>query len=81
MLELLLYFDAERLLVLSNIALDNGKLEISKTAMRKGQGKMTTIKLDKNFNIQIHGGERYIERGYDLEGTPRLDTDTVHKIV
>ena len=26
---------------------------------------MTTIKLDKNFDINIHGGEQYIVRGYD----------------
>lgn len=28
---------------------------------------MTTIKLDKNFDINIHGGEQYIVRGYDEE--------------
>ncbi len=32
---------------------------------RKATGSMTTIKLDKNFDINIHGGEQYIERGYD----------------
>lgn len=32
---------------------------------RKGTGTMTTIRLDKNFDINIHGGEQYIERGYD----------------
>ena len=32
---------------------------------RKTMGKMATIKLDKNFDINIHGGEQYIERGYD----------------
>lgn len=28
---------------------------------------MTTIKLDKNFDITIHGGEQLIEQGYDKE--------------
>lgn len=32
---------------------------------RKTRGCMTTIKLDRHFDIQIHGGEKYIERGYD----------------
>lgn len=31
----------------------------------KGTGKMTTIKLDRHFDIAIHGGEEFIERGYD----------------
>lgn len=40
--------------------------ETASTAIkRKGTGTMTTIKLDKNFDINIHGGEQYIERGYD----------------
>lgn len=34
---------------------------------RKGMGTMTTIKLDKNFDIRVHGGEQLIERGYDEE--------------
>ena len=32
---------------------------------RRATGTMTTIKLDKNFDINIHGGEQYIVRGYD----------------
>lgn len=32
---------------------------------RKATSTMTTIRLDKNFDINIHGGEQYIERGYD----------------
>ena len=28
---------------------------------------ITTIKLDKNFDIKIHGGEQFIEQGYDEE--------------
>lgn len=34
---------------------------------RRATGAMTTIKLDKNFDIHIHGGEQFIERGYDEE--------------
>ena len=34
---------------------------------RRATGTMTTIKLDKNFDINIHGGEQYIVRGYDEE--------------
>lgn len=34
---------------------------------RRATGTMTTIKLDKNFDINVHGGEQYIERGYDEE--------------
>ena len=40
--------------------------ETASTAIkRRATGTMTTIKLDKNFDINIHGGEQYIERGYD----------------
>lgn len=34
---------------------------------RRATGSMTTIKLDKNFDVNIHGGEQFIERGYDEE--------------
>lgn len=34
---------------------------------RRVTSAMTTIKLDKNFDINIHGGEQYIIRGYDEE--------------
>ena len=34
---------------------------------RNSVGSMTTIKLDKNFDIKIHGGEQFIEQGYDKE--------------
>lgn len=34
---------------------------------RRSTGTMTTIKLDKNFDVNIHGGEQFIERGYDEE--------------
>lgn len=32
---------------------------------RRTTGTMTTIKLDKNFDINIHVGEQYIVKGYD----------------
>ena len=42
--------------------------ETASTAIkRRAIGTMTTIKLDKNFDINIHGGEQYLERGYDEE--------------
>lgn len=42
--------------------------ETASTAIkRRATGTMATIKLDKNFDINIHGGEQYIERGYDEE--------------
>ena len=34
---------------------------------RKAVFAMTTIKLDKNFDITIHGGEQLIEQGFDKE--------------
>lgn len=34
---------------------------------KKAFGNMTTIKLDGNFDINIHGGEKFIKRGYDEE--------------
>ena len=40
--------------------------ETASTAIkRRATGTMTTIKLDRNFDINIHGGEQYIVRGYD----------------
>ena len=42
--------------------------ETTSTAIkRRATGTMTTIKLDKNFDINIHSGEQYIVRGYDEE--------------
>lgn len=42
--------------------------ETASTAIkRRPTGTMTTIKLNKNFDINIHGGKQYIERGYDEE--------------
>ena len=41
---------------------------ISEQALKKrAKGKMSTIKLDKNFDIKIHGGEEFIEQGFDQE--------------
>ena len=28
---------------------------------------LTTLKLDKNFDVKVHGGEELIERGFDEE--------------
>ena len=48
-----------------NIEIDD-TFETTPTAIkRRATGTMTTIKLDKNFDINIHGGEQYIVRGYD----------------
>lgn len=48
-----------------NIEIDD-TFETDPTAIkRRATGTMTTIKLDKNFDINIHGGEQYIVRGYD----------------
>lgn len=56
---------SENYQVENKLLLDDS-FEISKSAMKKkGLGALTTIKLDKNFDIQIHGGDKYIERGYD----------------
>ena len=51
----------------NNIILD-GEFEVVKAAVKKtSYSTMTTIKLDKNFDIKVHGGGQYIERGYDDE--------------
>lgn len=34
---------------------------------RRVTSMLTTIRLDKNFDLNIHGGEQFIERGYDEE--------------
>lgn len=51
----------------SNVEIDNSFATDSSAIKRKAIGTMTTIKLDKNFDINIHGGEQYIVRGYDKE--------------
>lgn len=45
------------------------EFEVSALAIKKKSvtGSMTTIKLDKNFDVNIHCGEQFIERGYDEE--------------
>lgn len=53
-------FQAER-----DIKIDDSFETSSQALKRKGMGGMTTIKLDKNFDINIHGGEQFLERGYD----------------
>ncbi|MEG0949823.1 MAG: nucleoid-associated protein [Bacteroidales bacterium] len=42
--------------------------EVSEPALKKkGKGTMQVIRLDRNFDLRIHGGEQQIERGYDEE--------------
>lgn len=50
-----------------DIEIDDTFKPSSTAIKRKATGTMTTIKLDKNFDINIHGGEQYIVRGYDEE--------------
>lgn len=50
-----------------DIEIDDTFETASSAIKRRATGTMTTIKLDKNFDINIHGGEQYIERGYDEE--------------
>jgi hypothetical protein len=48
-----------------DIEIDDTFTTASTAIKRRTTGTMTTIKLDKNFDINIRGGEQYIERGYD----------------
>ena len=50
-----------------DIEIDDTFQTASTAIKRRATGTMTTIKLDKNFDINIHGGEQYIVRGYDEE--------------
>ena len=50
-----------------DIEIDDTFETASAAIKRRAVGSMTTIKLDKNFDINIHGGEQYIVRGYDEE--------------
>lgn len=44
------------------------EIMISQQAVKKKQiTTLTTVKLDGNFDIRIHGGEQLIEQGYDEE--------------
>ncbi len=49
------------------VALDD-EIKISQQAVKKkATTKLTTIKLDDNFDIRVHGGEKLVEQGYDEE--------------
>lgn len=49
----------------NNIILDENSI-VEKSAIKgMNYNSILTIKLDKNFDVKIHGGEKYIERGYD----------------
>lgn len=50
-----------------DIEIDDTFQTTSSAIKRRAIGTMTTIKLDQNFDINIHGGEQYIVRGYDEE--------------
>lgn len=50
-----------------DIEIDDTFTTASTAIKHRATGTMTTIKLDKNFDINIRGGEQYIERGYDLD--------------
>lgn len=50
-----------------SFGLDN-EIRISPLAVKKKKiTTLTTVKLDGNFDIKIHGGEQLIEQGYDEE--------------
>ena len=48
-----------------DIEIDDTFATASTAIKRRATSTMTTIKLDKNFDIHSHGGEQYIVRGYD----------------
>ena len=43
----------------------DGVIKIDKSAIKKSKTKVDTIKLDKNFDLRIYGGEDRIIQGYD----------------
>lgn len=49
------------------VSFSDGIQPSTEAVRKKGIGSMTIIKLDKNFDVNIHGGEQFIERGYDEE--------------
>ena len=50
-----------------SVALDD-EIKISQQAVKKKTTtKLTTIKLDDNFDIRVHGGEQLVVQGYDEE--------------
>ena len=50
-----------------DVDIDDDFKAAPKAVNHRYTGAMTTIKLDKNFDISIHGGEQYVVRGYDEE--------------
>lgn len=51
----------------NNIYIEDS-FDISEQALRRvAKGSMNIIKLDKNFDINIHGGEHLLQKGYDNE--------------
>ena len=48
-----------------DIEMDDSFTPSADAVKRVAMGSMTTIHLDKNFDINIHGGEQFLERGYD----------------
>ncbi|MBF0647906.1 nucleoid-associated protein [Dysgonomonas sp. GY75] len=51
----------------NNIHIEDS-FDISEQALRRVvKGSMNIIKLDKNFDINIHGGEHLLQKGYDNE--------------
>ncbi len=50
-----------------SVDIDDSFPTTSAALKRRATGTMTTLRLDKHFDIHIHGGEQYIVRGYDEE--------------
>lgn len=51
----------------NNIHIEDS-FDISEQALKRiAKGSMNIIKLDKNFDINIHGGEHLLQKGYDSE--------------
>lgn len=48
-----------------DVCFDHRFLSKKESVNSRAVGKLTTIKLDKNFDIKIYGGEQFIEQGYD----------------
>lgn len=43
----------------------DGSISIDKKSIKKAKTKVETIKLDKNFDVRIYGGQELIVKGYD----------------
>lgn len=50
-----------------DVCFDNSFQSKKESINSRTVGKLTTIKLDKNFDIKIYGGEQFIEQGDDEE--------------